>query len=202
MASIDPHAQSMHSWEANAAFWDESIGHDGNVYWQQLQVPALERMVPEAPAGTGRRVLDLAGGNGLVSRWLMGRGGIDLVVCTDGSEGMVKIARDRWDGIGAGAGAGGDKGGGGEGKMLFQRVDVTSEKAFAELEAEYGAKEVGVFPFYLLKRGKKTRKRLTCLKDDPSAGFDVITCNMAIQDISDIDTMARALPKLLKKGGT
>jgi len=141
MASTDPHAHSMHSWEANAAFWDESVGHDGNVYWQQLQVPALERMIPEAPAGTGRRVLDLAGGNGLVSRWLAGRGGIDLVLCTDGSEGMVKIAKGRWEGtsVDAGAGASGDKG---EVKMLFQRVDVTSEDAFAKLEAEYGAKDV------------------------------------------------------------
>ena len=40
------------------------------------------------------------------------------------------------------------------------------------------------------------------IKDDPNAGFDIITCNMAVQDISDIDTMARALPKLLKKGGS
>ena len=66
------------------------MGLDGNKYWQQLQKPSLERLVPVQP---GCRALDLATGNGLVARWLAGKGA--CVTASDGSEEMIKHAARR-----------------------------------------------------------------------------------------------------------
>ncbi|KAH7040015.1 methyltransferase type 11 [Microdochium trichocladiopsis] len=163
MAAPDAHTHSMFSWQANAECWDQSVGQDGNAYWRLLQVPALERMIPVP--GKDARALDLAGGNGLVGRWLAGRGGLSLLVSTDGSEEMVKHAQKRFNG--------------GEGlQAVFRKVDVTSDQELGDLVTEYGPKE-----------------------DDPDSGFDIITINMALMDISDLNPMAKVLPKLLKKDG-
>ncbi|KAJ1338615.1 methyltransferase domain-containing protein [Microdochium nivale] len=168
------HTQSMYSWEANAEFWNDSIGQDGNQYWQLLQRPALERMIPAGSAkgtSSNRRALDLAAGNGIVSRWLAARGGVSLVVSTDGSEGMLRHARE-WQAVGGG--------GGGGAQTEFRKADVTSEHDLEAIVSEFCSETT---------------------EGSEDAGFDIVTCNMAIQDISDIEPMAKALPKLLKKGG-
>ncbi|KXJ96469.1 S-adenosyl-L-methionine-dependent methyltransferase [Microdochium bolleyi] len=179
-SSLDAaHVQSMYSWEANAEFWDNSIGQDGNQYWQLLQRPALERMIPLPSPETrpGRRALDLAAGNGVVSRWLAARGDLSVVVSTDGSEEMMRVSRKRYAAWSAG---GSGSGSGDVAQMEFRRVDVTSEKDLEAIVSEFCANETG---------------------GDGDARFDIVTINMAIQDISDLVPMAKALPNLLKKGG-
>lgn len=91
MASNPEKQRGIHgSWIENAEWWDTTMGLDGNKYWQQLQKPSLERLVPVQP---GCRALDLATGNGLVARWLAGKGA--CVTASDGSEEMIKHAARR-----------------------------------------------------------------------------------------------------------
>lgn len=59
------------SWIKNTEDWDTTTGLDGNKYWQQLQKPCLQRLVPGQP---GYEALDLATGNGLLARWLANKG--------------------------------------------------------------------------------------------------------------------------------
>jgi 2-polyprenyl-3-methyl-5-hydroxy-6-metoxy-1,4-benzoquinol methylase len=77
-------------WTAIADFWDEGVGQDGNMYWKVLQRPCLERLVT---VRSGSKALDLATGNGLVARWLAGRGA--TVLATDGSHKMLEHAARR-----------------------------------------------------------------------------------------------------------
>jgi len=78
---------TLDSWEANAEFWDGAVGEEGNRYWQLLQAPCLERMIPVQP---DCKALDLATGNGLGARWLASKGA--FVLATDGSEKMIALA--------------------------------------------------------------------------------------------------------------
>ncbi|KAK2761226.1 hypothetical protein FQN54_001748 [Arachnomyces sp. PD_36] len=158
-----PTDNPLYCWNINAAFWDELMGDGGNDYFTDLELPALERM--SAIQG-GERALDLATGNGLVARWLAAQGA-GSVIGTDGSEKMVEHARKR------GVAAYGEDTAGG--KMSYQVLDVTDEKAleeFIEREVESGG-----------------------------GGFDIITMNMAIMDIPTLDPIAAALPRLLRNGG-
>lgn len=82
---------ALDSWETNATYWDDSIGRDGNIYWEKLQEPSLRRFLGDYL--NGQRALDLATGNGLCARWLAKRGAV--VTATDGSENMLQIARSR-----------------------------------------------------------------------------------------------------------
>lgn len=66
------------------------MGPEGNLFHRTLGVPALERLL--APRA-GERMLDLACGTGLVTRWLHERG--VEVVGVDLSEGMLERARAR-----------------------------------------------------------------------------------------------------------
>lgn len=87
---------SLDSWETNASFWDDSIGKDGNIYWQKLQEPSLRRLLGDhLKRQHGQKpclALDLATGNGLCARWLAKHGA--KVYATDGSENMLQIARN------------------------------------------------------------------------------------------------------------
>ncbi|KAK2601966.1 hypothetical protein QQS21_004479 [Conoideocrella luteorostrata] len=141
------------AWNDNAEFWDETVGLDGNQYWQQLQKPSLERLVPVRP---GCKALDLATGNGLVARWLAAKGAD--VTGTDGSEKMIERAVQRSSD---------------EQRIAYTLLDVTLPEALDE---------------FLCSR-------------EASEGFDIVTCNMALMDISDLEPLARALPKLLKRNG-
>ncbi|KAG8414614.1 hypothetical protein J3459_014205 [Metarhizium acridum] len=156
MASNADKQRGIHSsWIENAEWWDTTMGLHGNKYWQQLQKPSLERLVPVQP---GCRALDLATGNGLVARWLAGKGA--SVIASDGSEDMIKRAAQRSSPEEAE-------------RISYRLLDVTLAEAFEDL-----------------------------FKSEPAnGGFDIVTCNMALMDISDLEPLADALPKLLKRGG-
>ncbi len=74
-------------WNANAEFWDSSMG-EGNEFHKKLILPVLEKLLS---IEGGENILDLACGNGQLSRWMAGKGatvhGVDI------SENLVSIAR-------------------------------------------------------------------------------------------------------------
>src|SRR5262249_11035562 len=76
-------------WNRNAEFWDQKMG-EGNLFVRCLIRPAVERLLAPRP---GQRMLDVACGNGLMSRWLAGLG--LEVVAFDFSEHLLARARDR-----------------------------------------------------------------------------------------------------------
>jgi ubiquinone/menaquinone biosynthesis C-methylase UbiE len=119
-------ARALATWDIIAPDWDAAITADGNKYWRRLQEPSLTRLLsPTLSANRNCRALDLATGNGLCARWLLARGAAS-VLATDGSEGMLEVARGHGHGY---------KG------MRFRKVDVTSEKdlrGLVEEEAGWG----------------------------------------------------------------
>ncbi|KAI0809788.1 S-adenosyl-L-methionine-dependent methyltransferase [Xylaria sp. FL0064] len=150
------HEESIASWKTNAAFWDEGI-QEGNKYWRCLQEPALERMIP-IQSQTETRVLELATGNGLVARWLVGKGA--SVLATDVSTEMLDIAKRREKPEH-------------QGKISYRQLDVTSSEALGTLANDITT----------------------------AGGFDVVIMNMALMDVSTVEPLTAALPKLLKKDG-
>jgi SAM-dependent methyltransferase len=81
-------ADDRERWNRNAGFWDEQMGEAGNRFHLELVRPAVERLLGDV---VGRRVLDVACGNGLFARRLASRGANVLAV--DVSEAMVERAR-------------------------------------------------------------------------------------------------------------
>jgi SAM-dependent methyltransferase len=79
-----------HPWEENAAFWDAQMGEEGNDFHLRLIRPAVERLLGSVD---GRRVLDVACGNGLFARRLAELGA--RVTATDVSEPMLEHALRR-----------------------------------------------------------------------------------------------------------
>ena len=75
-------------WDANAGFWDERMGEGGNTFHRTLVRPAVERLLGPVE---GRRVLEIACGNGLFARRLAELGA--NVVATDFSPAMLERAR-------------------------------------------------------------------------------------------------------------
>lgn len=128
--SATPEQRGIHSsWIDNAEFWDTNIGLHGNKYWQQLQKPSLERLVPIQP---GCKALDLATGNGLVARWLASKGA--SVVASDGSEEMLKHASRRSSPEEAD-------------RISYRKLDVTLPEAFEEfLQSEPAVRDAPAAP--------------------------------------------------------
>lgn len=81
---------SVASWEANAAFWDDFMGDEGNEFFNVLEMPAVERLTA---VKEGDHILDLATGNGLLARRLANLGAI--VRATDASQNLIKLAEQR-----------------------------------------------------------------------------------------------------------
>ena len=75
-------------WDGNARFWDEQMGASGNDFHLSLVRPAVERLLGPVE---GRRVLEIACGNGLFARGLAELGA--HVVATDTSPAMLERAR-------------------------------------------------------------------------------------------------------------
>ncbi|KAK7948104.1 uncharacterized protein PG986_008990 [Apiospora aurea] len=115
------HQESQSSWNANAAYWDTTIGQEGNKYWKVLQRPTLERLISRGkrPDGSGSsKALELATGNGLGARWLASAEG----AASRRAE-MLKHAQWRQSDEAAAA------------KTRYRQVDVTDAAAFDELLA-------------------------------------------------------------------
>jgi len=77
------------AWNANAAFWDERMA-DGNAFFHSLIWPATARLLGEV---RGRRVLDIACGNGVAARRLAEMGA--CVLAFDFAEELVRLAQER-----------------------------------------------------------------------------------------------------------
>src|SRR3712207_5574613 len=76
-------------WERKAAYWDERMG-EGNAFTRVLVAPATERLLA---LQAGETVLDVACGNGVISRRLAALGA--TVVATDFSGTFLERARAR-----------------------------------------------------------------------------------------------------------
>src|SRR5919109_2900057 len=92
MAEIDyarANEEARQAWNHNAAFWDARMG-EGNDFVEVLIWPTTETFLALHP---GERVLDVACGNGLTSRWMAAAGA--EVVALDFSERMIAYAQHR-----------------------------------------------------------------------------------------------------------
>ncbi len=83
MAALTQESQAI--WNAKAAFWDERMGADGNVFQRLLIGRATERLLA---LREGERVLDVACGNGVMARRLAAIGA--QVVACDFSEVFIQ----------------------------------------------------------------------------------------------------------------
>ena len=113
----DHNAESLAAWDANAEFWDETQGDEGNHWQRTLVFPStMELLQPLPPT-----VLELACGNGNFARQLAGQG--VSVTATDGSQQQLDRARERSDGY----------------RIQWIRVDVTERSSLAALSGASGA---------------------------------------------------------------
>lgn len=78
------------AWEANAGWYDNLIGNDGDDFYKRLILPAVEARLAAAP---GSRLLDLACGNGVLGRVMAARG--VQVTGVDASPSLVAAATSR-----------------------------------------------------------------------------------------------------------
>ncbi len=100
-------------WDANADFWNARMG-EGNDFHKQLIEPSQLRLLASVE---GKRVLDVACGNGQFARKLAELGA--TVVGIDAAEGMVRNARAR--------------GAQGHGGIEYHVIDATDEAALLAL---------------------------------------------------------------------
>ncbi len=96
-------------WNRNSAFWDSRMG-EGNAFHRVLLLPALERLMEITP---GASVLDVACGNGQLSRWMAQRGA--HVIAIDISEKQIEAA--------------GARGNSGERKIDYRVIDASDPEA-------------------------------------------------------------------------
>jgi SAM-dependent methyltransferase len=83
-------AESREIWNANAGFWDDYMGEEGNHFHRELVAPAAERLLSVRP---DESVLEIACGAGLFARRLAELGA--RVVATDFSDAFLERARLR-----------------------------------------------------------------------------------------------------------
>ena len=81
--------RAQRAWNANATFWDEHMAED-NDFFNILVWPAVEKLLQPA---AGKRLLDVACGNGLTTRRLARAGA--RVTAFDFSDAMIDLARKR-----------------------------------------------------------------------------------------------------------
>lgn len=178
-------------WSTIAPEWDSAMGLDGNVFWQHLEKPCLERFLAEKRAakdGEPVQALDISTGNGLTARWLVSYlsgsgeygakggdgeankanevGGLVDVTATDGSDVMLSRAR-AWAAEHA--------------EVTPQQRNIRFEKLDLTLPDDF-------LPFY----GTAT---------PAGKPFDVILMNMVIMDVPTLEPLVAALPHMLAVGG-
>src|SRR5712691_5591159 len=81
---------STFGWDEMADWWDEAIGDAGDLWHRALIDPPLLRLVGEV---SGQHLLDLACGNGYLSRRFARQGGI--VSSVDANAPLIERARAR-----------------------------------------------------------------------------------------------------------
>ena len=83
-------ADSLRAWEANADFWDESMGDASNRFHREVVRPRVSELLDVHP---GELILDAGCGNGNYSVWRAG-GGLRLQPADDrpGEEAAEKVA--------------------------------------------------------------------------------------------------------------
>lgn len=86
--TAEENAASRAAWNANAAYWDDYMGSEGNSFVRQLIWPAVEALLAVEP---GQRILDAACGNGMYTRKLAALGA--EVVGFDFAENLIARAR-------------------------------------------------------------------------------------------------------------
>jgi 2-polyprenyl-3-methyl-5-hydroxy-6-metoxy-1,4-benzoquinol methylase len=101
-------------WNRKAAFWDALHGDEGNRFHRRLVAPAVEQLLA---VQSGERVLDIACGNGVVSRRLAALGG--RVMAVDFSSALIEKARQRGQPAGE--------------PIQYGVIDATDEAALAAL---------------------------------------------------------------------
>ena len=79
-------SQAIQAWDKNAEFCDERMG-EGNDFFNVLLWPAVEKLLKPRP---GERLLDVACGNGVMSRRLANAEA--SVTAFDGSPAMIALA--------------------------------------------------------------------------------------------------------------
>ena len=98
-------------WNRKAEFWDKLHGDEGNKFHRELVSPAVEKLLK---LQKGETVLDVACGNGVMSRRLAFLGGI--VTAVDFSNELIQLAKSR-----------------GDNRIDYQEVDAIDEKALTAL---------------------------------------------------------------------
>ena len=81
---------SLRAWEANAYFWDESMGDASNRFHREVVRPRVSELMDVHP---GELILDAGCGNGNYSAWMAERGA--QVVAFDYSPRMIALAKKR-----------------------------------------------------------------------------------------------------------
>ena len=81
--------EDIQAWEGMARWWDEKIGDNGDLWHRALIDPPLLKLLGSVK---GRRVLDIACGNGYLSRRLARQGA--LVTAIDASATIIAIAQE------------------------------------------------------------------------------------------------------------
>ena len=81
---------SLQAWEANAEFWDNSMGDNSNEFHRQTVRPKVSKLLD---IQSGDYVLDIACGNGNYSAYLAEHGA--NVVAFDYSPKMIELAQKR-----------------------------------------------------------------------------------------------------------
>lgn len=110
-------------WNAKANYWDERMG-EGNLFHTQLIHPAVEHLLAIQP---GERVLDIACGNGQMTRWLAQQGA--SVLATDFSATFLERAESRAAVSGAEWTA----------RIAYRLIDATSAEQLATLDEGHDA---------------------------------------------------------------
>ena len=144
--ATEPGDRTTVDWEQMAAWWDEAQGDEGDLWHRTLIDPTLLRVLGSVE---GQRVLDLACGNGYLSRKLARSGA--RVTGVDASAPIIALARAREEQDPLG--------------VFYHVADATA---------------------------------LEGLED---ATFDVVVCNMALQDMPDAEGPLREAARVLRPAG-
>lgn len=111
---VELNAEVREIWNANAGFWDDYMGPEGNDFHRLLVSPSAERLLD---LRRGQEVLEIACGAGVFARRMADLGA--RVLATDFSETFIERARQRSKGY--------------ESRIDFRVVDATDGEALRSL---------------------------------------------------------------------